>query len=1010
MSIVALPGTTVLLSSGIMTSSANDFVNGASGTGVAGRGAHSGNFGPGKAPFRHIDDIVSVSVDLDPHTPLRKVLEIGDAHMQQAISYSQFRRPDLALQEYIRAFTIAVDKVPKHKEYPSLKSDRGGLNRLHHALKVKITNNGATFEKIKEAIKEDNLRSGVRPTTLAATSSNHLLLNLPSVPSSVPLQHSTDGRDTVQMDRKPKPTVHPKPQALHGNSIKPPSDKGSSDLAARFAKLRDSQESRICPSPVPSPNPIGSSYQPPLSVNSSVPTMPKVPDAIYSPARGTTTSEVANLPSSTPRGMFSRTNSIVSLPSTSSRMSMESAIRSFNGEQFVAAHTYGESQGSSSTTKLRIPRGDSITVKDLVRCMNHGDANVKILLIDVRDRQSFDEGHIMSQRTICLDPTILSRENISAEEIVDSMILAPPKEKLAFEQRDKVDLVVFYDQDSESMPKKISGDIQEMVLYNVQQALAHFSYPKQLSHAPKLLVGGLDAWVDEMGEQSLETSSTQAISSSATSTSVSTRQRLRNRTLKPDEVNVIEAMIGRDKTGQFDYARTRDEFMRRFPSVAEPESMTSDGGEDSSVQSSNAEGEEFLKDITPTPPIRPKPSVARTRYSGLESTDEHSAPGGLAMMANPQINLRGNRVPTGLVNPGNWCYSNASLQALLVSPGFVDEFLDTQWPTKYRPNVPAGNPSHNQLMCKILGNLLQWLSKRYFRTMKTTTLMHYLRSIHTGYRVNGNMIRFGDNSQHDSDEFITFIFGQLGAETRIELTKNPLPTLDLTKPVDFAVHEWGNRSVYHIIHRHWHLMEIETYTCNTCRAQNFISADGERYQLPVPHEHDKGTLEEQIRDHFAAEERIEAKCDNCESLGKIVTRQIVRLPPLLRVQLQRSDPITGNKVMSRLRFPFDNFDLHSYALDARHRSAIAKMLGGEAAEGFDVPTQYNLYAVVVHAGSSPNSGHYISYVKGRDGKWTQCNDTYIREQFDDKRFRDRLYDCARGYTPVQLYYKRIDVK
>jgi ubiquitin carboxyl-terminal hydrolase 8 len=746
-----------------MTSSIQKHINGTAGKEPTGRVTYSGNSGSGKAPFRHIDDIVSVTIDLDPYATLRKVLEAGNAHMRQAITFSNFGRPDLALQEYIKAFTIAVDKVPKHKDYPSLKSDRGELNRMYQDLKAQITRDGATYDRIKETIKEDNVRSGVRPKTTVSKSPEHLLPDLPSVPSSPPSHQSIVNHGNLQSRRlddipkdisaksrsnhpdvqsnsasgpecRTKPIIQPKPQALHGNSIKPASDNSSPDLAARFAKLRDPHDPQNS-SALPLPKPTGPRAMPlphrlPLSVNSSVPVMPKIPDAIYSPARGTVTSEAANLPSSTPRGMFSRTNSIVSIPSTSSRASMESAIRPFTGERFVAAHSYGETQGPSTST-ARIPRGEVITVKELVRCMESGSANIKILLIDVRDRQSFDEGHIMSQSTICLDPTILSRANISADDIVDSMILAPASEKLALERRDEVDLVVIYDQGSEFIPQRISGSMQETVLFNLRQALVHYSYSKPLTNTPKLLVGGLDAWAEEMGRQSLQTSKTQSILSHTTSNSANTRQRLRNRTLKPDEVNTFEAMIGRDEEGDFDYARSREDFMRRFPSLREPESMVSNDGDGSSVQSADSGGEEFLRDITPMPPVRPKPSVARTRYSGLESADEHPVPGGLAMKA--KGNQDKNTRPTGLVNLQNWCYANASIQALLHSPGFRDEFLDSRWPVKYRPKVGAGHPAYNQLLCRILGNLFQWLNKKQFRSMQATTLMVSLRNLGFGY-------------------------------------------------------------------------------------------------------------------------------------------------------------------------------------------------------------------------------------------------------------------------------------
>ncbi|KAI0968266.1 hypothetical protein F4678DRAFT_443821 [Xylaria arbuscula] len=1032
MSPVAYSGTVITPRNGAMVSNTRSHATESAGKGSTGGGAYGGNSGSGKKPFRHIDDIVSVTVDLDPHSTMRKVLETGDAHMRQALTFKEFGRPDLALQEYIKAFTVAVDKVPKHKDYPSLKSDRGDLGRLYQALNHKITSTGAVYDNIKEMIKEDNLRNGIQPITSAIKPLRNRRLDLPSVPTSPPSNKSMVNPDTLKngfanghstrpapqshdgstLGRKVKPTVHPKPQALHGNSIKSGSNNASPDLVARFAKLRDSQDSpskSYTSSPPPQTKPIGprampSSQRHPLSVHSALPAMPKVPDAIYSPARGTVTSEAANLPSSTPRGMFSRTNSVVSVTGTP-RTSVDSIFRPFSGEQFVTAHTYGESQ-TSSTASLQISEEELITVKELLRYMKGGSTSIKTLLIDVRDRQSFDEGHILSQNTICLDPTILSRQDISASEIVDSMILAPEKEKLALERRDEFDLIVFYDQDSKFIPQRATGKIEETAIFNLQQALVHYSFPKQLARAPKLLVGGLDAWIDIMGKQSLQTSETQTILSHATSASA--RKRLRNRTLKPEEVDTFEAMIGRDENGDFDYAKSQEDFMRRFPSIREPESMISREKDDFSAQSTGSGGEEFLKDMTPTPPVRPKPSVARTRYSGFESADDHALPGALAMAAvNTETSSGMGNKPTGLYNPHNWCYANSSIQALLSSRGFVDEFLSDQWPTKYRPDVSPLDPSYNQLMCRILGNLFQWLSQRSFEKMKAETLMHYLRTVHTGYKPSedsSNVLRFGDSNQHDSDEFITFIFGQLEAETRFKFTKNPLQQLDIARPVGLIASAWANRPSNTIISRYWYLLEIHTFTCNQCKAQNLLTSANERYTFPVPN-NDNGDVTQLLQDYYR-DTQVESVCDKCGSRGKTLRKQLARLPPLLRFCLQRGDQNSSNKLLSKVRFPFQNFDLKRHAVDSASRTQIAQLLGGDAAEGFDSGTVYTLYAVVSHLGTTLNSGHYISHVRADDGSWTQCNDTFIDPNISSTTARTRLCSNEGSFTPVQLYYKR----
>ncbi|KAI0155294.1 hypothetical protein GGR57DRAFT_464754 [Xylariaceae sp. FL1272] len=1004
MSPAANSETLVLPNGGAMTYShadGGDLAKGPRATNGAGRGS-------GKAPFRHIDDIVSVTVSIDPHTPLRRLLEIGDSSMRQALTFNQFGRPDMALQEYIKAFTIAVDKVPKHKDYPSLKADRGDLNRMYQALKVKITNSGAIFDKVKEEIKDDNMRSGAIPTRPHA---EQLLSSLPSAPSATPRDRiarseltsaypSSNGLPTAPSSkpdtesvpgRRMKPTIHPKPESLHGNAIRSSSEQARPDLAARFAKLRKSN----APSHI--------------SLDSSVPTMPKMPDAIYSPARGTMSPEVANLPSSLPRGMLSRTNSIASAPSLASRTSMDSTFKSFGREQFAAAHTYGQAQDAAPGTKVRIPRGDAITVNELVRCMGFGDANVKILLIDVRDRESFQEGHIMSQKTICIEPSVLEREHISVDEILDSMVLSPDQEKEAVENRNHFDLVVFYDQSSQSIPTRSrTTDKEGIVLYNLQQALSNYS-ELALKNVPKLLIGGLDAWVDTVGAQSLA----KTVPNTGNARSTTTRRRMGTRRLKPEERKEVEDMIARDQTA-VDYATSVEAVMRRYPSIKTgPESMMSSGQDDSSGLS-DIGGDAFLKDIATRPPVRPKPSVARTRYSGLESREE--APAGVAMQAAAVGRL------TGLVNPGSWCYSNASLQALLASAGFSDELVDASWPTRYQPNVPHNHPSRNQLMCKILGNLFQWLSRREFPQLKTTTLMHYLRSIHEGYVPTGRteVLRFGDKNQHDSDEFATFIMGQLAAETRITVpNKQNINVGNLDSLRGAVLQTWVARGDLSFVHKYWHLVEVSELTCNSCGERTHVANPNSSLTVHVPREHNNGTMALGLADYFGPEP-VYSTCDSCSKQGKQLQRRIARFPPLLRVSIGRfltinnGDEDRGDrerqipiKNLNHFQFP-ETLDLAQYGSSREDRRQIGAQIEGEAGEGFDVGTVYDLYAVILHNGPDANSGHYIAYINLGADDWWNCNDTHITKVNGFKSIAQSLYRCQGKSTPVQTYYRRRD--
>ncbi|XXG95978.1 ubiquitin-specific protease doa4 [Hypoxylon texense] len=941
--------------------------------GVPKTNAKGATGGPGKAPFRHIDDLVSVTVDLDPHTPLRKVLELGDAHMRQATTFNDFGRPDLALQEYIKAFTIAVDKVPRHKDYPSMKPDRGDLNRLYNALKLKITTNGAVFDKIKDDIKQDNQRSGVQPTTSNGSAASNLPDSKSQAKDEDDAPSAVSVTNSARTGYRQKPAIQPKPQALHGKAIKQTQKLPQEDLADRFARLRDSKKS------IPATSGDLSLHQSLPSLDTSTVAMPKVPQAIYNPARGTVTSEAANLPSSSPRGMFSRVNSNATTPSAPAHMLLENAMSVHSREQFVAANTYGVSQPRKTPTRARIPPGDTITATALASLIDHSPRNIDILIIDVRDRESFDEGHIKFHSTICVEPEILMRENISADDIADSMVLAPATERLAIERRDKVDMVVICDENSTSIPTRVTGNPSEMVLYNIRQALSYYSYGRPLKDGPKLLRGGLDAWVNEFGEQSLEASDTTSGYAPNGNGARFTRQhgsRRRSRTkirkLDSDKVKQFEDLIRQE--GEFDYVKSREDFIRRYPSIpAVPESMMS-----SSLQKYQKPGrlldpqeEDYLAGIGPAPPRRPAPAMPKVRYSGFESTDDENV-GALAKMARSNPTPGAPQYLTGLENGRNFCFANSAMQLFLASPMLVDELLSPEFPGNWRyPRDGDREPSQPQLLTKMLANSIQWMHKREFQKFRLGTLMHYLRAVHPGYIADGMLLVFGDGNQHDTDEFTNFLTLQLAAETRIGhlIAAKPRPSIpEGTNPVvsELVNHFWNQLVVdASFVSKYFLAMCVNERTCQECHNRSFRS-DPRNIVILTPT--DKQDLVLRMRDehHTQVQFRDEDFC------GKTATSDLryryMRLPPVLRILLKRTkgvlvdEQFTTEKSFEPMPFP-EILDLDEFSIEAPIRQQISDIIGAPLNEGIAGSTRYELFGIQNHEGERTATGHYWSLIR-----------------------------------------------
>lgn len=82
--------------------------------------------------------------------------------------------------------------------------------------------------------------------------------------------------------------------------------------------------------------------------------------------------------------------------------------------------------------------------------------------------------------------------SVTGEMIEDSLALAPRNERLLFENRDKFDLVVMYDADSESY----GGPFMAL-----ERAIYENAFRKMLKKMPVLLVGGLQAWKQEFGKE-----------------------------------------------------------------------------------------------------------------------------------------------------------------------------------------------------------------------------------------------------------------------------------------------------------------------------------------------------------------------------------------------------------------------------------------------------------------------------------------------------------------------------
>ncbi|KAJ3717682.1 hypothetical protein C8R42DRAFT_629929 [Lentinula raphanica] len=200
---------------------------------------------------------------------------------------------------------------------------------------------------------------------------------------------------------------------------------------------------------------------------------------------------------------------------------------------------------SSRPTSLPTSRNGAIPQKNICtpKELYHYLQDHEVILLDVRERAEFEKGHIVLRRgsrkvscAVCIEPSVLQRENVTSDTIEDSLSLAPTSEASAFNNRHKFELLVLYDQNSTSFsstpPLMTSSSLvttsgASMGISSTSgtsnpdmsillRAIWEREFKKTLRRTPMMLVGGYDAWVKEFGIEHMRIASSVPLTETST--------------------------------------------------------------------------------------------------------------------------------------------------------------------------------------------------------------------------------------------------------------------------------------------------------------------------------------------------------------------------------------------------------------------------------------------------------------------------------------------------------------
>ena len=704
-----------------------------------------------------------------------------------------------------------------------------------------------------------------------------------------------------------------------------------------------------------------------------------------------------------------------------------------------------------------IPFSSTITAQNLVDYMRR----YNLLLVDVRPREQYDNGHIYAKSIICVEPVVL-KENVSAEELEERLVVSPEHEQTLFERRNEFDLVVYYDQSTASVSYLAGSPVGTSAphLRALHDTLYEFNEYKPLKagRPPALLLGGLDAWMDLLGQQSLATSSTAAVMGSLqskkpvprpgrplgrvpTMASANSSLEVRKRRLreftplnsqelsewleksKKEEIDASsymegelteepqEDLAGPEPSNQF--VHTYEDFLRRFP---EPQNV-----QQSMMHAESRPARPPVPDYAPPvppAPSRPPPAVPRPSYSGVSDGGKiqphlgrQNSATRTALYTSNSLLSRLKLPRTGLGNFGVTCYMNSTIQCLSATVVLSKFFIDD----RFRHYVQKNWKGSQGVMPGLYANLIRALWKNDTHGILPTSFRNFCGRLNREWAI---------DRQQDAKEFFDFVVDCLHEDLNINWQRTPLRPLTFSEEMQrermpvpkVSKIEWDRychreASFISSLFAGQHASRLR---CTTCRQTSTTYEAFYSISVEIPPA-GTGNIYQCLRS-YCQEEMLSGdevwKCPYCKC-KRMATKQIIitRAPQILVVHFKRfsaSKTQSARKIHTPVEFPLHGLRMDDFVIS--HPSAGAEP-DSSAPPGMGptvAPFTYDAFAVLRHLGSSMGSGHYISLVRDAERQcWRMFDDDRVSD-FNprDLRSRDRLQN-EQAYI---VFYERVPAK
>ncbi|XP_059648061.1 ubiquitin carboxyl-terminal hydrolase 4-like [Cornus florida] len=326
----------------------------------------------------------------------------------------------------------------------------------------------------------------------------------------------------------------------------------------------------------------------------------------------------------------------------------------------------------------------------------------------------------------------------------------------------------------------------------------------------------------------------------------------------------------------------------------------------------------------------------------------------------------------GLENFGNTCYCNSVLQALYFCVPFREDLLEY-----YGKNKNPGDAEENLLTC--LAELFTQISSQ----KKKTGVIAPKRFVH---RLKKQNELFRGYMHQDAHEFLNFLLNELvdilekesRAATSSPETSSPSEKIT-NGPRNDQVNGVKKEPLVTWVHKNFQGILTNETKCLRCET---VTARDETF-LDLSLDIEQNSSITSCLKNFSSTETLNAEdkffCDKCCSLQEAQKRMKIKKPPhILVIHLKRfkyMEQLSRYKKLSyRVVFP----------LELKLCNTVE-----------DTDSEYSLFAIVIHVGTGPNHGHYVSLVKSHN-HWLFFDDDNV-EMIDESAVQT-VFGSAQEYS------------